>query len=358
MACAAFQVAAPRKDDCVNISVVIPARNAAGYLPRCLAALAASTRRPNEILVVDDRSTDSGAMVAELSGARVIRMDAPGRGPAAARNRGAQAARGDVIAFVDADTAVHADALALAEKALSADSQVAACFGSYDDTPAARNPVSLYRNLLHHYVHQHSAEEAWTFWAGCGMIRKRDLTAVGGFDEAYVEPSIEDIELGYRLCSSGRRVRLLKAMQSTHLKPWTLREMLRTDLLSRAAPWTRLILRTRKVRGDLNLSWANRLSVMAVWGGVLGVCLAPFDVRLLIALPAGWGAAILLNIGFLRFLAQKGGPKLAAVGTGLHLLHLLCAGAGMLMGLGFAVRDRFRRPTQPAAVPPATTRST
>ena len=333
----------------MNISVVIPARNAAAFLPRCLAALAASTRRPNEIIVVDDGSTDGGAMVAELSGARVIRLDPPARGPAAARNRGVEAARGDVIAFVDADTAVRADALAMAEKALSADSQVAACFGSYDDKPASRTLVSLYRNLLHHYVHQHAHEEAWTFWAGCGMIRKREFTAIGGFDAAFASASIEDIDLGYRLGAAGRRIRLLKAMQTTHLKTWTLREMLRTDIFQRAMPWTRLILRTRRMKGDLNLSWGHRLSVLLVWTGLVGLCLSPFELRAALALPAAWAAALALNAGFLRFLARKGGVRLAAAGAGLHLLHLTCAGIGLLLGAGAAVSDLFRRPPRAPA---------
>ena len=57
--------------------------------------------------------------------------------------------------------------------------------------------VSQYRNLLHHFVHQHGHAEASTFWAGCGAIRRAAFDAVGGFDAArFPRPSIEDIELG------------------------------------------------------------------------------------------------------------------------------------------------------------------
>ena len=80
----------------------------------------------------------------------------------------------------------------------------------------------------------------------------------------------------------------------------------------------------------------------------------PLDARLLLVLPASWGVALLLNAGFLRFLARKGGARLAAVGAGLHLLHLAAVSVGMLLGIGAAIGDLFRRgATRPAAAPPA-----
>jgi hypothetical protein len=48
--------------------------------------------------------------------------------------------------------------------------EVDAVFGSYDDAPRAPNFIAQYKNLFHHYVHQHGKEEASTFWAGCGTV--------------------------------------------------------------------------------------------------------------------------------------------------------------------------------------------
>ncbi|MBI2467114.1 MAG: glycosyltransferase family 2 protein [Candidatus Rokubacteria bacterium] len=85
-------------------SVVIPAYDAEATLPACLAALARQSLAPErfEVIVVDDGSTDATAQVAERAGVRVVRLPA-NAGPAAARNRGAQAARGEVLVFTDAD---------------------------------------------------------------------------------------------------------------------------------------------------------------------------------------------------------------------------------------------------------------
>ncbi len=86
------------------VSVVIPAYNAAGTLDETLRALHAQAGAPPfEIIVVDNASTDATADVARAEGATTVLFE-PKRGPAAARNRGLFAARGQIIAHCDADT--------------------------------------------------------------------------------------------------------------------------------------------------------------------------------------------------------------------------------------------------------------
>ncbi len=84
-----------------SVSVVIPVKDDDRELRRCLTALEAQSLRPDEIIVVDNRSADDSADVARDAGARVIRCDTPGI-PAAA-SRGYDAAHGDVILRLDAD---------------------------------------------------------------------------------------------------------------------------------------------------------------------------------------------------------------------------------------------------------------
>ncbi len=92
------------------ISVVIPVKDSARDLERCLAALRRSRYSDYECLVVDDGSSDESAAVAERFGCRVIRNQTT-RGPAAARNRGAGEARGEILFFIDADVCVAPDSL-------------------------------------------------------------------------------------------------------------------------------------------------------------------------------------------------------------------------------------------------------
>ena len=151
---------------------------------------------------------------------------------------------GDVLFFFDSDVQVRPDTVARVERAFADDPALAALFGSYDDTPGDPGFLSQFKNLFHHYVHQHGAEEASTFWSGCGAVRRDVFLAVGGFPARYRLPSIEDIELGYLLKRRGHRLRLDKGLQVKHLKRWTCSASFIRHRGSRH-PWTRLILRER-----------------------------------------------------------------------------------------------------------------
>src|SRR5215213_2550982 len=82
------------------LSVVIPVRDGGHDFDRCLRGLRASSWTDFELVVVDDGSTDGSVAVAEAFGATVVRHDRP-RGPAAARNTGAQAASAPLVFFLD-----------------------------------------------------------------------------------------------------------------------------------------------------------------------------------------------------------------------------------------------------------------
>lgn len=85
-----------------RVSVVIPVRDDRDYLERCLDALAQQTYQPFEIIVVDNASSDASAVLASQRGARVVRE--PELGIPAASATGYDAARGDIIARLDADS--------------------------------------------------------------------------------------------------------------------------------------------------------------------------------------------------------------------------------------------------------------
>jgi glycosyltransferase involved in cell wall biosynthesis len=248
-----------------RVSIVIPVHNGGPAFAACVDALAGSPA--HEVIVVDDRSSDGSPELAARIGARIVASAGPG--PAQARNTGAGLATGDVILFLDADVAVHADTVARVRDAFL-DPTLDAIIGSYDDDPGSRDFLSQYRNLLHCYVHQTSSREASTFWSGCGAIRRDVFLAAGGFDAGYERPAIEDIELGYRLTREGRRIALDPGLRVKHLKRWTFWRMLGTDIFDRGVPWTELILRDRNLPNDLNLRLSQRVSLGLVWLMLLG----------------------------------------------------------------------------------------
>lgn len=309
-----------------SLSVIIPVHNGGAHLPRCLDALRASDSTGHEVIVVDDCSIDASADVAHVRGFEVVSLDAR-RGPAAARNEGARRARGRILLFVDADVVVRADTLARVEAFFREHAEVAALFGSYDDTPDAQSFVSQYKNLVHHFIHQRARAEAETFWAGCGAVRRDAFEQVGGFDETkYTRPSIEDIELGRRLRRRGFRIALDRDLQVKHLKRWTLASLLRADVSARALPWSRLILEEGSMPRDLNLRAADRASAALACAGFLTLACAAASLlfsglfsSLVAHAPALlFGAAssmlavvFLLNLPLLGFLRARRGNLFA-----------------------------------------------
>jgi glycosyltransferase involved in cell wall biosynthesis len=349
----------------MKLSIIVPVRDGGSAFEACLQAVEAARAEcralaETELIVVDDGSTDATPARAQASGARLLRLPASaGHGPAAARNAGARAATGDYVFFVDADVALWPDALRRAIQAFSADPALDACFGSYDDNPRAPNFLSQYKNLLHHYVHQHAHAEASTFWTGCGAMRLATFHALGGFDElTYRRPSIEDIDLGYRLRRRGGRIRLLKDMRCTHLKRWAVRSLLRSDIFERGVPWTALLWREARaprtaepllatgdlrrlpdpalarqpLRMDLNLQTSNRLSVVVTALLALstaGVALAPSAWPAPLALG---GLLLALNGRLYAFFARRRGLGFALAAIPWHWLYYLYNSLSFTLG--------------------------
>ena len=317
----------------MHTSIIVPVYNEPEHLRECLSALLAESRSESDVIVVDDASTDQTPAVASQLGVRLFRLG-KNSGPAAARNYGARHSEGDILLFVDADVVVAPGVVNRVIAVLHSNPDVAAVFGSYDSRPRAQGVVSQYRNLLHHFVHQHGRMEASTFWAGCGAIRRPVFEAVGGFDEIHAGTrfgrSMEDIELGYRLRRAGHRIVLDRSLQVTHLKQWTLSSFIRTDIISRAIPWSRLILERRQFPDDLNLGRGQRWSVALVALACVLVPLSAFHRGLLVLSGAALLGALGLNRKLFRFFWRERGLRFAAACVPLHFLHYLCSGLGFL----------------------------
>ena len=324
----------------LKLSVIVPAYNSAHTLQQCLDALgrASMHARVKEICVVDDFSTDNTVAVASRNNVICIRNQA-NLGPSAARNTGAANASGDILVFVDADVAVAEDALKRISEYFN-QTHGDAMIGSYDDKPEAQNLTSQYRNLLHHFVHQNAPESTSHFWTGMGAIRKSVFDSLGGFDEGAFGRCLEDVELGYRLRGNGYFIALDKGLQGNHLKQWTIFSMVRTDLLIRAIPWTRLLIQYKHIPKDFSLGISQRFSVALAWLTLLAFPFILYQPYLVLA-------ALILFIGFnrslFRFLYEKKGVFFSVACVPLHLIYHFNAGLGFLIGtLIFAFSRKTR----------------
>ena len=320
-------------------------RDGAQFLDDSLSALQASDLPKNrwELIVVDDSSSDRSAEVAVRYADSVIRLVNGPAGPAVARNRGAEVARADALLFVDADVCVHTDALRRVIEVFQREPDVTAVFGAYDSAPAAPGLISQYRNLLHRYVHQRDAGDAVTFWAGCGAVRAEVFARCGGFDEALVQASIEDIELGYRMSALGHRIVLDPEVQARHLKRWTLRSMIVSDVRHRGIPWMRLLMKQKaRPAATLNI----RVSEQACTVLVIVGCLAWFgwlwnggSAWLAVAASA-ITTTLVINGPLLAWFARQRGWKFALYSVPLRLLYYVLNAVSVSLALLSVAFDR------------------
>jgi glycosyltransferase involved in cell wall biosynthesis len=326
------------------LSVIVPCRDGSKVLPQSLAALAASDfpREYWELIVVDDSSHDDTAAVAAAWADTIVRLSGRAHGPAYARNRGVEVSRGDCVVFIDADVCVHTDTLRQFAQVFVQEPDVSAIFGSYDSTPADPGIISQYRNLLHHYVHQMSAGDAETFWAGCGAVRREVFIQAGMYDEwHYSKPQIEDIELGHRIRALGHRIQLRPEIQAKHLKRWTLRNVILTDLHDRGVPWMRLLVQQGQAvkSKSLNLRTIEKLNTVSMWVSSIALVAA-------MVLREWWPASIALvgsmfvitiNRSLYSFFERERGMGFALSCIPLHLMYYLingvAAGFGWLLHL-------------------------
>lgn len=314
----------------LTISLIVPVLNGGDNFRRCLESVSAVAEKLFEFIVIDDGSTDDSGKLAAEFGAKVITFPSPG-GPARARNKGAEIAQGEILFFIDADVTLTVETI---DRLITAflSSNIDALIGSYDDTPGASNFLSQYKNLFHHYTHQTSSEEASTFWGACGAVRREAFWAVGGFDERYRYPSVEDIELGYRLKRAGYQIKLDKTIQVKHLKHWRVGSLLRAEIFYRAIPWTELLWRDRQFSNDLNLKNSSRLGLILTY--LLVFCLFGgwwWSILWLVGLAIVC-ALLLLNLPVYRFFLQKRGILFTFGVVPWHWLYFFYGGLAFVIG--------------------------
>jgi glycosyltransferase involved in cell wall biosynthesis len=164
----------------MKFSVIIPAYNEAEYLPRLLDSIEVAKSNYSggpeavEVIVADNFSTDRTAAVAAARGARVVTVAK--RLIAAARNGGGRAARGEIVCFIDADSALHPQTFNAIDRAIESGRYVAGSTG-----------LTLERKslgLLVTYFLGAPLVLITGMDAGVHFCRREDFEAIGGYDES------------------------------------------------------------------------------------------------------------------------------------------------------------------------------
>lgn len=188
-----------------RFSVVIPAHNEARFLPQLLDSIEEARARytgadPIEVLVVDNCSTDATAEIAQARGCRLVREQK--RIIAAVRNRGARAARGELLAFTDADATIHPEAFNAIDRAMATGRYVAGATGVKLEriSPGIAAAWMLMMPLV------------WVTGMDTGVVfcSREDFLAVGGYNDKRLFAEDVQFLLDMRRLGRSRHQRLAR----------------------------------------------------------------------------------------------------------------------------------------------------
>lgn len=320
----------------VLVSIVIPAYNAESTLAQCLQACARQTHPDTEVIVVDDGSTDGTPRIAQSFSVDYIRQE--NLGPGAARNRGAEAAKGEIVACTDADCVPEPEWIAsLLQGFLSEDT--VAVGGTY----AIANASSALARMIHEEIairHEGFGRDVDFLGSFNVAFRREAFDAAGGFDPSFTYASAEDNDLSYRLADQGGGLRFTPEARVAHYHPERLWPYLRTQ--ARHGFW----------RMKLYAKHPNRAKSGDQYAGLLDLSAPPLSLAALAALavlllsPAisapGWlvgcaGVVIacyaLIHVPLALRMAQRRREPAMLIFAGVAALRDVARALGMAQGM-------------------------
>ena len=316
------------------ISVIIPNRNSAATLAKCLAAARASQHGNFEIIVVDDASEDNSIEVIERHACRLVRLAQHG-GAAKARNAGASHSRGRILFFTDADCLLQPDTLALAARTLALEGANAIVGGTYTPAPHDRHFFSRFQSVFIHYFETRHAPAADYVATHALAVDAAVFRSNRGFAE-HVRPILEDVEFSHRLRRAGCRLVMNPAIQVQHIFNYSLLRSLR-NAFTKSLHWTIYSIANRNLLADSGTASVGlklNVLVLATSAGLLSAFVLTGNMILLAFIALALAFDLYVNRGLLLAYRRTEGLGFALMAALYYLsLYPLAVGAGAAGGV-------------------------
>ena len=316
----------------IEISIIIPAYNAADTIFACVRALQTQTipRGRYEIIVVDDGSADDTAQRAADAGARVIRQE--NAGAAAARNRGAQAAQGEILLFTDSDCIPAPDWVAQMV-APFADQSVTGAKGVYKTEQSGFTPRFVQQEYQDKYDGMAQLPQIDFVDTYSAAYRRDIFLAMGGFDTNFPGASVEDQEFSFRLAEAGYRLVFVPQAMVFHRHDPALTDYARRKFF--IGYWKNLVVRRHpdKIARDSHTPQVLKLQMAfaALGSGMFALAILFRRAWLAGASLASWLALVFSGVPFYRKIWRRD-PAVLAVAPVMLVVRAVSLGAGFAWG--------------------------
>mgnify|MGYP001301866542 CR=1 FL=1 len=295
----------------MKISVIIPVYNASLTLKECLDSVFESNYKNFEVIVVSDFSSDNSIEIAKNYKCKIIELD-ENKGPAFARNKGAEESQGDILLFLDSDVIINKNSLDLVSEKFSS-KDVNAIQGIYSHEPNYKYlATQFYQSYLCYYVWPEDKKYATTLVTACFGIRKKIFMELKGFDTKMKKATCEDEQFGYVLINKGYKILILRNLQVEHRVNYNTTKFIKRRF---AQDFDRIKFYLREKTYTNKIKQTNYSKV--IFGiPIIGLILLTFIaniffsnkmiVLIFLILNIFY---ILLHIGFLRFVSNTKGIK-------------------------------------------------
>lgn len=330
-----------------KLSVIIPCYNSENTIEPCLKHLLALTYTNFEVIVVDDASTDNSVQTVRDFNYVLIELD-KNSGPANARNVGAEAAKGEILFFLDSDVLLKSDALGFISADFEDNPDVGAVVGIYSKRPANDSPFSWYFALRKFSNWSLSNQKTYsTFPTRLSGVRRKIFFEVGGFDTAYEGADVEDYEFGYRLAEK-YAVLVDTRVEGSHFNPSFGKCF--GNYFKRSFQWIRLFIERKKFDNITTTKSAGLVTgfgaLSCVFFVLLSISIYYFPILTGLLLPSFFvslGIFLIGNLHFYLFCAREKGTLFASYALVVSYILSLAVGLGVSMSFLTFLIDRLRR---------------
>ena len=256
------------------ISIVIPTYNAERFITPLLESVFRNKIEEMEVVIVDDCSTDDTVETARKYPVNMIQLQKNG-GPARARNIGAEAAKGEIIFFLDSDVIVLDGAIKEVRDHFERDPSAKCVIGVCSTEPLNKGFVPAYMAMFE-YIHliETPGHKVSVFAPRCGAVRKDFFWKIGGYNESYKGADVEDFELARRI----NRVDsiILNPQIRVRHQFANFKQALRI-YFKRTVMWVHLLFKVKKLDNAGPTSPSNGVAAICAFFSILSLVLIPFS---------------------------------------------------------------------------------
>jgi len=306
------------------ISIIIPVKNGEDSLNDCLKSIKGSSLKNYELIIVNDHSKDESMKIAKKFDCKIINpKNVSGAG--AARNRGAKAAKADVLLFMDSDVIINKNCLEKAYGEFIKEGMKAA-FAIYSKETPHKNFLSRFYNSYIRFLYWNISGNK-SFFTSFAMIRKDCFPY---FDTLLDSATVEDSALGQELMKRNVPIKIFKSVSVMHKKKVNLR-LLTNSFYSRSRDSVKLFLKLLgkgRMYNEETVKINHFLNIFLVPIYIIGLFV--YKIR---AVPFILAAFLVSNINYIHFCIKEKGVIFSLLSFFTYIYVSLVIEIGLLDGI-------------------------